>query len=181
MHQRCLPLKWSIEKNKKKTREQSAMARTKIEARMVTADVNHDPAAKERATKSVADSMNATRNSSSQGNKKKKRKKELPAMAAKADNVQDLSGNGSKQVTVGKTAEIRHDLEVQAIKPESKLNPVVDPPVEADAPCKNKSVANSCLKLKKTCFYNKNIYFRNSYTILHKRLLLPMDQEFTSS
>ena len=26
-----------------------------------------------------------------------------------------------------------------------------------------------------------NIYSRNSYTILHKHLLVPMDQEFTSS
>ena len=76
---------------------------------MVPADVNHDPAAEERATKSMADSMNATLNSSSQGNKKKKTKKESPATTAKADSVQNSSGNGSKQVTVGNPAEISHD------------------------------------------------------------------------
>ena len=133
MHRRRLPLKWSIEKNKKKIREQSAMASTKKTLRheedprtvrhginkenpppgpaapMVPADVNHDPAAEERSTKSVADSMNATLNSSSQGNKKKKTKKESPATTAKADSVQNSSGNGSKQVTVENPAEISQD------------------------------------------------------------------------
>ena len=46
---------------------------------------------------------------------------------------------------------------------------------------KNKSTANSYLKLTKTCFYNKNVYFRNSCSNLHERLLVPMDQEFASS
>ena len=109
MHRRRLPLKWSIENNKKKTREQSAMGKTKTSPRQDTADVGHDPAAEERATKSVADSMNATPNSSNQGNKKKKTKNESPATTAKADSVQNLRGNGSKQVTVGKPAEISHD------------------------------------------------------------------------
>ena len=109
MHRRPLPLKWSIEKNKKKTGEQSAMAKTKTTLRQVIADVSHDPAAEECATESVADSMNATLNSSNQGNKKKKTKNESPATTAKADSVQNLRGNGSKQVTVGKPAEISHD------------------------------------------------------------------------
>ena len=109
MHRRRLPLKWSIENNKKKTREQSAMGKTKTSPRQDTADVSHDPAAEERATESVADSMNATLNSSNQGNKKKKTKNESPATTAKADSVQNLRGNGSKQVTVGKPAEISHD------------------------------------------------------------------------
>ena len=113
MHRRRLPLKWSIENNKKKTREQSAMGKTKTSPRQDTADVGHDPAAEERATKSVADSMNATLNSSSQGNKKKKTKNESPATTAKADSVQNLRGNGSKQVTVGKPAEISHDRMTQ--------------------------------------------------------------------
>ena len=113
MHRRRLPLKWSIENNKKKTREQSAMGKTKTSPRQDTADVGHDPAAEERATKSVADSMNATLNSSNQGNKKKKTKNESPATTAKADSVQNLRGNGSKQVTVGKPAEISHDRMTQ--------------------------------------------------------------------
>ena len=113
MHRRRLPLKWSIENNKKKTREQSAMGKTKTSPRQDTADVGHDPAAEERATKSVADSMNATPNSSNQGNKKKKTKNESPATTAKADSVQNLRGNGSKQVTVGKPAEISHDRMTQ--------------------------------------------------------------------
>ena len=113
MHRRRLPLKWSIENNKKKTREQSAMGKTKTSPRQDTADVGHDPAAEERATESVADSMNATPNSSNQGNKKKKTKNESPATTAKADSVQNLRGNGSKQVTVGKPAEISHDRMTQ--------------------------------------------------------------------
>ena len=39
----------------------------------------------------------------------------------------------------------------------------------------------SDLKLTKTCFYKKNVYFRNSSSNLHERLLVPMDQEFASS
>ena len=89
------------------------MGKTKTSPRQDTADVGHDPAAEERATKSVADSMNATPNSSNQGNKKKKTKNESPATTAKADSVQNLRGNGSKQVTVGKPAEISHDRMTQ--------------------------------------------------------------------
>ena len=39
----------------------------------------------------------------------------------------------------------------------------------------------SDLKLTKTCFYKKNVYFRNSSSNLHERLLVPVDQEFASS
>ena len=110
---------------------------------MVTGDKNKDPVALEAANESMATSTDAPRNSSSQGNEKKKRKKESPATAAKADNVQNLSENGSKQVTVGKSAEISHDPKVQVIKPKPKLIPVVDLAVEADATNENKSMVTS--------------------------------------
>ena len=119
------------------------MARTKSIHRMVTGDENKDPVALEAANESMATSTDAPRNSSSQGNEKKKRKKESPATAAKADNMQNLSENGRKQVRVGKPAEIVHDPEVQAIKPKSKLIPALDVAVEADAPSENKSVKTS--------------------------------------
>ena len=107
---------------------------------MVNGDANKDPVALKAANKSMATSTDAPRNSSSQGNEKKKRKKESPVTASKADNVQNLSENGSKQVTVGKSAEIGHGPEVQAIKHKSKLIPALDVAVEADAPSEKKSV-----------------------------------------
>ena len=82
------------------------MVRTKSIHRMFTGDGNKDPVALKAANKSMATSTDAPRNSSSQGNEKKKRKNESPATASKADNVQNLSENGRKQVRVGKPAEI---------------------------------------------------------------------------
>ena len=49
----------------------------------------------------------------------------------------------NRKARVGKSAEIGHDPEVQAIKPKSKLIPALDVAVEADAPSKKKSVTTS--------------------------------------